>query len=597
MAWHFRHYAERASGEKPVEVPTRTLLKWLMGLLAPMKLGILAVILIAIGLIGLNMITPYLSKLIVDEGIMAADYGALVFYAVLLALAAAARWGIDASRRYLTAYLNQGLLRNLRNRTFKHLTRVDVQYMTKQPTGRIVSLITNDIGAIGEVATSGSIDLLISTFTIVGAVSMMLSMHLTLSLAVLTVLPLMVALTYFFAGKTRSAYRETRAKISQLTSSVERSVAGARVSQAFTERRALDFRLFERVSRETMTARVKSILIFSLVYPSMNLVGAAAGAILAGYGGILVAAGQLTIGTLIAFYGYMRAFFRPVIMLTTFYNTLQSALAAAERVYSFLRVKPSVKDEDYARDLSIERGEIAVENLYFSYGLNPVFENLNLRIRAGEILAIVGPTGAGKTTLANLLLRLYDPQKGRISIDGHDLKEFKLSSLKSKVALVSQEPILFNDTVLENIRIGSPSASDEEVKRVVELLGLEPLIERLPEGYKTVVSPGGENLSMGQRQLISFARAMLKNPKILILDEATSSLDPYTEAMLQEAMVRLMKGRTCVIIAHRLSTVKLADRIVVMSDGKIVEEGTHEQLLSKGGLYAALYETQFSRAS
>jgi len=593
MAWHIMHQAERATDEKPVEVPTLTLIKWLLKILAPMKFTVLAVVAISIVNIGLNVVTPYLSKLIVDKGIIAMDVNALVFYTILAILAIVIGALLTALRRYLTAYLNQRLLFDLRHKTFQHLMEIDVHYVTQRPSGRIISLITNDIAAIGEVVSMGAIEFLVGASTIVGAIYVMTTMHLMLTLAVTSTIPIMLLLTRFFAKKAREVFRETRVKVSQLTSSVEQSVSGVRVAQAFTERRNIDVQSFERISRETMATRVKAILISSLIRPSLDSVRALSFAILIGYGGLLIVSHEFTIGGLLAFYGYTESFFRPIMMVVMFYTTLQSALAAAERVYTFLNSEPAVKDTPYAKDLEINEGEIVVENVSFSYGSNNVFENISFKVEAGEILAIVGPTGAGKTTLANLIMRLYDPQKGRILIDGHDLREFTLKSLRKATALVPQEPILFNDTVLENIRAGFPEASREQVEGVIKSLGLEKLIESLPQGYDTVVAPGGENLSVGQRQLISFARAMLKNPKILILDEATSSLDSRTESMIQEAMVKLLKGRTCIIIAHRLATVKLANRIIVLDNGKIVEEGTHEQLLRRGGLYAKLYETQF----
>lgn len=593
MGWHIMHHAERATDEKPVEVQTSTLLKWFLKILAPMKLTILAIILISTVSIGLNMITPYLSKLIIDNGIMAMDANALAFYTILTILAIAAGALLTAFRRYLTAYLNQKLLFDLRRKTFQHLMEIDVHYVTQRPSGRLISLVTNDIAAIGEIVTMGAIEFLVSASSIVGAIYMMVNMHLTLTLAVISTIPIMFLLTRFFAKKAREVFRETRVKVSQLTSSVEQSVSGARVAQAFTERRNIDVQSFERISRETMATRVKAILVSSLIRPSLDSVRALSFAILIGYGGLLIASHEFTIGGLLAFYGYTESFFRPIMMITMFYTTLQSALAAAERVYIFLNTEPVVKDTPYAKDLEINNGEITVENVSFSYDSNTVFENISFKVKAGEILAIVGPTGAGKTTLANLILRLYDPQKGCIVVDGHDLREFTLSSLRKATALVPQEPILFNDTVFENIRAGFPEASREQVENIIRSLGLEKLIESLPQGYDTIVAPGGENLSVGQRQLISFARAMLKNPKILILDEATSSLDSRTESMIQEAMVKLLKGRTCIIIAHRLATVKLADRIIVLDNGRIVEEGSHEQLLRRGGLYAKLYETQY----
>ncbi|MEM1569549.1 MAG: ABC transporter ATP-binding protein [Candidatus Bathyarchaeia archaeon] len=597
MGWHIMHHAERATDEKPVEVPTSTLLKWFLKILAPMKLVVLAIIVLSVASIGLNIATPYISKLLIDKGVVAMNADALVFYTILAILAISAGALLTALRRYLTAYLNQRLLFDLRRRAFQHLMDIDVHYVTQRPSGRLISLITNDITAIGEVVTMGAIEFLISASTIVGAVYMMASMHLALTLAVTSTIPIMVILTRFFAKKAREVFRETRVKVSQLTSSVEQSVSGARVAQAFTERRNIDVQSFERVSRETMATRVKAILISSLIRPSLDSVRALSFAILVGYGGYLIASHEFTIGGLLAFYGYTDSFFRPILMITMFYTTLQSALAAAERVYIFLNTEPAVKDTPYAKDLEVKNGEIVVENVSFSYNSNMVFENISFKVKAGEILAIVGPTGAGKTTIANLILRLYDPQKGRILIDGHDLREFTLRSLRRATALVPQEPVLFNDTVFENIRAGFPEASREHVENIIKSLGLEKLIESLPKGYDTIVSPGGENLSVGQRQLISFARAMLKNPKILILDEATSSLDSRTESLLQEAMVKLLKGRTCIIIAHRLATVKLANRIIVLDNGRIVEEGSHEQLLRNGGLYAKLYETQFGTST
>lgn len=593
MGWLIIHHAERATDEKPVEVPTSTLLKWFIKILAPMKFTVLAIILISIASIGLNVVIPYFSKLIIDNGIMAMNINALTFYTILAIIAIAASALLTALRRYLIAYLNQKLLFDLRRRTFQHLMEIDVHYIVQRPSGKIISLITNDITAIGEIVTMGAIEFLVGASSILGAVYMMASMHLTLTLAVMSTIPIMFFLTRFFARKAREVFRETRVKVSQLTSSVEQSVSGARVAQAFTERRNIDVQSFERVSRETMATRVKAILISSLIRPSLDSVRALSFAILVGYGGLLIASHKFTIGGLLAFYGYTESFFRPITMIAMFYTTFQSALAAAERVYLFLNTEPAVKDTPYAKDLEIEKGEILVENVSFGYDSNMVFENLNFEVKAGEIVAIVGPTGAGKTTLANLILRLYDPQKGRILIDGHDLREYTLRSLRRATALVPQEPVLFNDTVLENIRAGFPEASREQVETIIKSLGLEKLIESLPKGYDTIVSPGGENLSVGQRQLISFARAMLKNPKILILDEATSSLDSKTESMIQEAMVKLLKGRTCIIIAHRLATVKLANRIIVLDKGRIIEEGSHEQLIRRGGLYAKLYEMQF----
>ncbi|MEM2414753.1 MAG: ABC transporter ATP-binding protein [Thermoproteota archaeon] len=594
MAWHF-HHAAGAEG-KPKEVATRVLVSWLLRWLYPMKNRVVLLALIALVSLLVNVVSPYVSKLLIDEGITRGDVGAVGRYVLILVLIAAGGWFLGFLRGVLSGSLNQKLLYNMRSTVFKHMEDMDVAYMNIERTGKMISLIVNDINSIGDVTTSGTIEVLINSLTLLGSLYMMLNMHLGLSLATASIIPLMLLLSSYLARKTRQAYRLTREKLSELTSSVEQSVSGSRVSQSFVERRSIDTVSFDRLSSETMRANIKARIVFAMIQPSLDAVRALSYVILILYGGSLVASREISIGVLIAFFGYAEMFYRPIITLTTFYSTLQAALAAAERVYLFLQIKPVVKESTEAKWIEIKSGRIELRNIYFDYDGNPVFQGLNLKVEPGEIVAIVGPTGAGKTTLTNLIMRLYDPKSGEVLIDGYNVKEFSFQSLRKQMAIVPQEPVLFNETVLENIRLGNPEASDEEVEKVVSELGLNELIESLPQKYDTVISIGGGNLSVGQRQLISFARAMLRNPKILILDEATSSLDSYTESLLQEAMTRLMKGRTCIIVAHRLSTVRLANRIVFLENGKIVEEGTHEELLSKKGAYAKLYELQFGIA-
>ncbi|MBO3769609.1 MAG: ABC transporter ATP-binding protein [Candidatus Brockarchaeota archaeon] len=594
MGWHF-HRAAEAEG-KPKEVASKTLIIWLLNLLSPMKRGVILLIVVSLLSLVTSVISPFLSKLLIDEGIMRGDFDAILRYALVLILVAIGGWLLGFLRGFVSGKINQRLLYDMRSSVFNHLEKMDVAYMNVERSGKMISLIINDISAIGEVTTSGAIEVLINSLTLVSSIYVMLNMHVGLSLAIISIVPLMLAISSYLAKKTRQAYRLTREKLSELTSSVEQIVSGSRVSQSFIERRSIDFESFDRLSSETMKANIKARIAFAMIQPSLDTIRAISYLILIIYGGSLVASNEISIGALIAFFGYAEMFYRPIITITTFYNTLQAALAAAERVYLFLREEPKVKELSEAKWIEIKHGRIELRNVYFDYDGNPVFQGLNFKVEPGEIVAIVGPTGAGKTTLTNLIMRLYDPKSGEVLIDGYNVKEFAFKSLRKQIALVPQEPVLFNETVLENIRLGNPEASDEEVKKVVSELGLEELINRLPQKYDTVISIGGGNLSVGQRQLISFARAMLKNPKILILDEATSSLDPYTESLLQKAMVRLMKGRTCIIVAHRLSTVKLADRIVFLENGRIVEEGTHEELLAKKGAYAKLYEIQFGTA-
>jgi len=540
-----------------------------------------------------SMINPYVTKFLVDNAV-SGNLSALAYWSAALLALIVAQLVAGFAGDYSSSYLANRVMYDLRTRMYQHLYRVQLSAVAEEPVGRIVSRITNDVDTIGFVAATGLINTLADVLTIGGAMLMMYSLSPQLSLIAYALLPLIAVANLVVVRRARRAYRETRKKIAEVTSRISQDVAGAAVVQAFSFRRQKNVEEFRRINEENLRANVQAEAASSSMNLAMAAIEALGTVLILVYGGNLVMQGLATVGTLVAFYSYLASFFRPLRMLVMVLTTLQSTMAAAERVFIFLEEWQPEPDEGEI-DEPPQRGEVEFRGVVFGYKEGqPALKGVSFKVKPGEFAAIVGPTGAGKTTVVNLLLRFYEPWSGQILIDGIDARRYKLSALRSSVLMIPQEPLLVSGTVLENILLANPKATREQVEAAIKALDLWDIVESLPQGLDTPVLEGGKNLSVGQRQLVSFLRAFVANPKILILDEATSSIDPRTEARLQEALEKLIKGRTTIVIAHRLQTIVRADHIIVIEDGRVVEEGRHEELLARGGAYARLYGIQMA---
>ncbi|MBS7624456.1 ABC transporter ATP-binding protein [Candidatus Bathyarchaeota archaeon] len=597
--WHrgMPFHVEEVKAER--KTPTLTLLIRLLKYIAPYKKEI-AVILLALAATSIsNMISPYiLGREIIAKYILRADFAGLQSVILIFLGFLILSWIANTVRTYLVGKIGESMLFKIRSDLFNHLQTLSISFFDRSNVGDIVSRVTNDTDSIGEAFTEGVIHVISDVMSLTLVIGMMFTINVQLTLASMTVIPLLLLTTIIFQSKFREAFRRTREKISQVTSKLEESLSGIREIKAFTKER--DFVSdFQRINLENLRANVEAAKIMGAFFPTVQVIQAVGSGVVMIYGSILALNGTLgpiedAVGTLVTFLLYVQTFFRPIQELTNFYSIVQSALAAAERIFELLDVQPEIKDSENAIEMPPIKGEIEFENVTFGYDPNyPVIHNISFRIKPKETVALVGPTGAGKSTIVKLLCRFYDPQQGSIKIDGYDIKMFTQKSLRKQMGIILQETLLFSGTVKENIRYGKPDATDEEVINAAKVVGAHDFIMQLPEGYETKVGEKGLRLSMGQRQLIAFARAILKDPAIFILDEATSSLDPYTDFLIKEAMKSLLKNRTAIIIAHRLSTVQNVDRILVIDDGRIVEEGTHEELIRKRGLYYHLYHMQF----
>lgn len=541
-----------------------------------------------------QIITPWLMGYAIDNYIKNKQIAGLNWVGLAYIAMYLVRWVANYWQTYSISWAGQNIIYSLRQRLFEHLQTLSFNFYDRIEVGRVMSRVTNDVDALNQLVSSGVVNVINDMFRLVFIIYLMLSMHWKLALASFTVIPFLVLLATRFRDRVRRAYYQVRSKIANVNANLQESISGVRVTQSFA-REKKNIERFSRTNQENMQANLQAAQLYSAFGPLVEVVGAVGTCIVVWYGGILFKAGSITPGEVIAFIALLGQFFMPIRDLTNIYNVLQSATVSVQRIYEFLDEKPIVTDKPDAIELPSIEGEVVFENVTFGYDPDePVLHDINIHARPGETIALVGPTGAGKSSTINLLCRFYDPQKGAIKVDGHDLRNVTLKSLRRQLGIVLQDTFLFNGTVKENIAYGKPGASMEEIIAAAKAVNAHDFIMNLPEGYDTKVQERGARLSVGQRQLISFARALLCDPRILILDEATSNVDAYTELLIQKALEKLLEGRTAFVIAHRLSTIRNADQIIVLEQGRIAERGTHLELLKKeDGLYRTLYEMQF----
>jgi len=559
----------------------------------PYKAELLAIGVLVVVSSLLNLLGPYYVGVAVDNFISAGDLAGLLGIVLLLLVVYVVAWGTQAIQGVIMARVSQRVLKGLRKDLFEHLQTLSLSFFDRSTQGELMSRLTNDVEAVNQALSQSFVQLISSFLSLGGILVAMFVLNVWLAAGSLVVLPLMVLVTVLIGRKTLSGFRGVQRSMGTLNSRIEETISGQRVVTAF----GTQGRVLSKFDEENADLRERAITATSwafMIMPLVNVMSAFSIAVVAGLGGWLALQGAVTVGVITSFIFYSRNFVQPLRQLAELYNSVQSALAGAERIFEVVDTKPEITDKPEAKSIGEIRGDVVFDSVDFSYvpGV-PVLKDMSFHAHPGQIIALVGPTGAGKTTMVNVLGRFYDVQRGSIRVDGVDIREVTRWSLRKQLGTVLQDNFLFADTVMENIRYGNPAATDEECIAAAKLANADQWIARLPNGYGTVLSERGSNLSQGQRQLLAIARAVVTDPKILILDEATSNVDTRTEARIQEALLRLMEKRTSFVIAHRLSTVRKADQVLVIKDGEIIERGTHDSLLEARGFYYRLYNSQF----
>ena len=548
------------------------------------------------------IIGPWVTQRVIDEAIPTGDRDLLIQLIGLYGAALVAGFVLEYLRALVTTWLGQSVMYDLRRQIFEKLQRADLRFYDRNPIGRLMTRITNDVETLNTLFSSGLVTVFGDIFTLVFIIGAMLTMNWRLALVSFSILPFVFWAAFLFRSRIRTAYRDIRVRIARINAFLQERITGVRVVQLFNREQADAERLAE-LNEDHLQAHLRSITYYALFFPVIQFFTALALALILWYGGLRMLDGLLTVGVIAAFLQYARRFFRPIQDLSEKYNLLQAAMASSERVFQLLDEKIDVQDPEAPRSFPPDgQGEIVFEHVWFAYGTTEdgepdwVLKDVSFTIAPGEKVAIVGHTGAGKTTLINLLMRFYDVQRGRILLDGVPITEVRLGALRERVGLVLQDVFLFSQDIAYNVRLGSPSITQEQITAAAERIGAADFIRRLPDGYDQPLGERGSSLSVGERQLVSFARALAFDPQILVLDEATSSVDSEIEAKIEHATDELLAARTSLVIAHRLSTVQNADRIIVMHRGEVEEEGTHLELLAEEGLYARLHELQFAAA-
>lgn len=569
------------------------LMKRLLGYVKPYKKYVAIAIILNIVVAALGPVRPYLSKIAIDDYIMNKNYNGLLMVTLLLIVSLIFQSVIQYFLNYYTQYMGQKIIYDLRVKLFSHIQKLALKYFDHTPIGRIVTRVTNDVESLNEMFSSGLVMVFSDVFTIIWIFAFMFFMDWDLSLVTLSVLPVLFYGTFLFRRKVRESYRDVRLHLARLNSYMQEHVTGMNVVQIFNKNKE-ELNRFSSINDDYRIVNKKSIFYYAVFYPAVEILSSVAIALMVWYGGGEIIRAEMSIGVLFAFIQYTEMFFRPIRDLSEKYNIMQTAMASSERIFKLLDTDIFIKNPEQPVIINDIKGRVEFRDVWFAYNDNDyVLKNLTFSIEPGETVAIVGHTGAGKTSIINILTRFYDIQKGQILVDGTDIREIDKRNLRKYIAMVLQDVFLFSGSIKSNISLNDDSIPEEKLISAAESVGADRFIRQLPGGYDEPVKEKGATLSVGQKQLISFARALAYDPKILILDEATSSVDTETEHLIQRAIEKLLIGRTAIVIAHRLSTIQNADKILVMHKGELREMGTHQQLLQKKGIYYKLYQLQY----